>query len=305
MRTMRARSVAAWLLCAAAATLPSLAMPAEATAPDDPYLWLEDVQGDKALAWVRERNAETQKLLSAREDFAPTREKLLAVLNSQDRIPAVSRRGDWLYNLWQDADHKRGLWRRATLAEYRKPAPQWETVIDLDALGAAEKENWVWGGAECLGPDYRRCLVSLSRGGADAKVIREFDTVAKRFVDGGFALPEAKSDVAWIDADTLIVGTDFGPGSMTDSGYPRVLKRWKRGTPLAGATILLPNGTGTPTKMITASNGNFYLETPITLPVRAKASLCPNTDMAMTAMVNQPNCNAAGCHAAGNRIHLP
>ena len=235
---MRARSLAAWLLCAAAATLPSLAMPAEALTPDDPYLWLEDVQGDKALAWVRERNAETLKQIAAREDFAPTRARLLEVLNSRDRIPMVARRGDWLYNLWQDADHKRGLWRRTSLAEYRRAQPQWETVIDLDALGAAEKENWVWGGAECLGPDYRRCLVLLSRGGADAKVIREFDTVAKRFVDGGFALPEAKSDVAWIDADTLIVGTDFGPGSMTDSGYPRVLKRWKRGTPLADATTI-------------------------------------------------------------------
>ena len=145
-----------------------------------------DVQGDKALAWVRERNAETLKQIAAREDYAPTRTKLLEVLNSRDRIPMVARRGDWLYNLWQDADHKRGLWRRATLAEYRKPAPQWETVIDLDALGAAEKENWVWGGAECLGPDYRRCLVSLSRGGSDADVTREFDLVDKRFVDDGF-----------------------------------------------------------------------------------------------------------------------
>jgi prolyl oligopeptidase len=232
------RTLARWLLCAAAATFPALAMPADAPNSDDPYLWLEDVQGEKALAWVRERNAETIKQLAAREDFAPTRSRLLAVLNSRDRIPAITRRGDWLYNLWQDADHKRGLWRRTTLAEYRKPAPQWETVIDLDDLAAAEKENWVWGGAECLGPDYRRCLVSLSRGGADAKVIREFDTVAKRFVDNGFALPEAKSAVEWVDANTLLVGTDFGPGSMTDSGYPRVLKRWKRGTPLAEAKTL-------------------------------------------------------------------
>ncbi|WP_298830468.1 prolyl oligopeptidase family serine peptidase [uncultured Piscinibacter sp.] len=202
---------------------------------DDPHLWLEDVQGDKALAWVRERNAETVKQLAEREDFAPTRTRLLEVLNSKDRIPTVARRGEWLYNFWQDGTHKRGLWRRTTLAEYRRPAPRWETVLDLDALAAAEKENWVWGGAECLGPDYRRCLVSLSRGGADAKVIREFDTVAKRFVDAGFVLPEAKSDVAWGDADTLYVGTDFGPGSMTDSGYPRIVKRWKRGTPLAEA----------------------------------------------------------------------
>jgi prolyl oligopeptidase len=150
------RTLARWLLCAAALTLSCPAMPQDKTpADDDPHLWLEDVQGEKALAWVRERNAETVKLLAAREDYAPTREKLLAVLNSRDRIPTVSRRGDWLYNLWQDSEHKRGLWRRATLAEYRKAEPRWETVIDLDALAAAERENWVWGGAECLVPTPR------------------------------------------------------------------------------------------------------------------------------------------------------
>ena len=209
---------------------------AQTAAIDDPFVWLEEVQGERALAWVRERNAESQKVLQARPEYEPTRARLLEILNSKARIPAVVRRGDWLYNLWQDEQNQRGLWRRTTLAEYRKPQPAWETVIDLDALGAAEKENWVWGGSTCLGPSYQRCLISLSRGGADAKVVREFDTVTKRFVDGGFSLPEAKSDVAWADADTLYVGTDFGPGSMTDSGYPRVIKRWKRGTPLAAAS---------------------------------------------------------------------
>ena len=209
-----------------------------ASAADDPFLWLEDVQGDKALAWVRERNAESQKVLQARPEYEPTRAGLLEILNSKERIPTVSRRGDWLYNLWQDERNPRGQWRRTTLAEYRKSQPLWETVIDLDALGAAEKENWVWGGSTCLGPSYQRCLVSLSRGGADAKVVREFDTVSKAFVAGGFTLPEAKSDVVWADADTLYVGTDFGPGSMTDSGYPRVVKRWKRGTALTAAATV-------------------------------------------------------------------
>ena len=202
---------------------------------DDPFLWLEEVQGDKALAWVRERNAESQKILQARPEYEPTRARLLEILNSKERIPAVTRRGEWLYNLWQDEQHQRGLWRRTTLTEYRKPQPAWEVVLDLDALAALEKENWVWGGSTCLGPSHQRCMISLSRGGADAKVVREFDTVAKTFVAGGFVLPEAKSDVAWADAHTLYVGTDFGPGSMTDSGYPRVIKRWKRGTPLAAA----------------------------------------------------------------------
>jgi prolyl oligopeptidase len=212
--------------------------PAAGEPDDDPFLWLEEVQGEKALAWVRERNAESRAVLEARPEFATIRARLLEVLNSRDRIPYVRRIGDALYNLWQDEDHKRGLWRRTTLAEYRKAQPRWETVLDLDALAAAEGENWVWGEVNCLGPDNRRCLVSLSRGGADAKVVREFDTVDRGFVAGGFVLPEAKSEVEWLDADTLFVGTDFGPGSLTASGYPRITKRWKRGTPLADAVTV-------------------------------------------------------------------
>ncbi|MDH5539627.1 MAG: prolyl oligopeptidase family serine peptidase [Rhizobacter sp.] len=205
--------------------------------PDDPYLWLEEVLGERALTWVRERNAESQAVLQARPEYAPIRAQLLQILNSKERIPAVVRRGESFYNFWQDDQHKRGLWRRTTLAEYRKVAPKWETVIDLDALAAAEGENWVWGGATCLAPEYRRCLVSLSRGGADASVVREFDTRSKSFVGSGFRLAEAKSEVEWIDADTIYVGTDFGPGSLTDSGYPRLIKRWRRGTSLDKATL--------------------------------------------------------------------
>ena len=205
---------------------------------DDPFLWLEDVLGERALAWVRARNAHSQALLQARPEYEPIRAGLLEVMNAKARIPQVTRRGDFFYNLWLDEDHKRGLWRRTSLDEYRKPQPAWETVLDLDALGAAEGENWVWGGAVGLPPAHTRVLISLSRGGADAAVLREFDTVAKAFVDGGFALAEAKSDVDWADADTLYVGTDFGPGSMTSSGYPRVVKRWSRGTPLATATTV-------------------------------------------------------------------
>jgi prolyl oligopeptidase len=219
-------------------SLPTMSQMPAAPETDDPFLWLEDVQGDKALTWVRERNALSQKELMARPEYTPTRTQLLEVLNAKDRIPNVTRRGDWLYNFWQDETNKRGLWRRTTLAEYRKPTPKWETVLDLDALAKAENENWVWAGANCLGPAYRHCLVSLSRGGADAKVVREFDAATRQFVAGGFSLPEAKSDVDWIDADTLYVATDFGPGSMTDSGYPRVIKRWKRGTPLAEAVTV-------------------------------------------------------------------
>ena len=216
------------------------AMSQTAPTPDteDPFLWLEDVQGERALAWVRERNAHSQQVLQATPGFESLRSRLAELLNSTDRIPRIARHGDWLYNFWQDPTNKRGLWRRTTLAEYRKPGTRWETVLDLDALAAAEGENWVWGGANCLGPQDRRCLISLSRGGADAKVVREFDTVTKAFVKDGFTLPEAKSDVEWLDADTVYVGTDFGPGSLTSSGYPRISKRWKRGTPLSAAVTV-------------------------------------------------------------------
>jgi prolyl oligopeptidase len=225
------------------ATLLALAVPAMSQTPPaatvpDPYLWLEDVQGERALAWVRERNAATEAQLMARPGFEARRTAIREVLDSRAQIPTVKRRGDWLYNLWRDAANPRGLWRRSTLAEYRKPEPAWETVLDVDALGKAEGENWVWSGATCLGPSYRRCLVSLSRGGADATVVREFDTVDKRFVDGGFVVPEAKTQVDWLDENTLVVGSDFGPGSLTDSGYARTVRRWQRGTKLADAPVL-------------------------------------------------------------------
>ena len=234
------RVAAAALATMASITLLSPNTMAQTTpaAAEDPFTWLEEVQGEKPLAWVRERNADSNKVLTARAEYAPIKSQLLEVLNSKDRIPAISRRGSFVYNLWQDERNKRGLWRRTSLAEYRKPQPAWETVIDLDALGQAESENWVWAGATCLGPEYKRCLVSLSRGGADAKVVREFDTVSKLFVKDGFSLPEAKLDVDWIDSNTLFVGTDFGPGSLTTSGYPRVIKRWKRGTPLTEAVTV-------------------------------------------------------------------
>ncbi|GKS83483.1 prolyl oligopeptidase family serine peptidase [Acidovorax sp. SUPP1855] len=218
---------------------PPIATPAHDPAQDeDPHQWLEAVDSERALAWVRERNAHSEAVLTARPEYAPTREQLLDIMDAKDRIPSVVRRGDWLYNLWQDGHHRRGLWRRTTLAGYRAPEPAWETVLDLDALALAEDENWVWGGAEVLGPEYRHALVSLSRGGADATVIREFDLVSRQFVEAGFALPEAKSDVTWIDAETVYVSTDFGEGSLTESGYPRIIKRWRRGTPLASAVTV-------------------------------------------------------------------
>ena len=205
---------------------------------DDPYLWLEEVTGDEALAWARARNAETVAELTERPRFTDLRDGIREVLDADDRIPYVRRRGAYLYNFWQDATNPRGLWRRTTLEKYRTPDPAWEIVLDVDALGAAEGENWVWQGAAVLRPDYRRALVELSRGGADAAVVREFDLTTKSFVEGGFELPEAKSRVGWIDEDRIYVGTDFGEGSLTSSGYPRVAKEWRRGTPLSEATTV-------------------------------------------------------------------
>ncbi len=206
--------------------------------PPDPHLWLEDVTGDKPLAWVRERNAECVATLAENEAFTNLEARLLAILDSQERIPMVSKIGDRFYNFWRDAANPKGLWRRTTLEEYRKPEPAWETVLDLDALAAAEGENWVWHGATVLEPEGRLCLVSLSRGGADADVVREFDLVTKAFVTDGFTLPEAKSRVAWRDKSSLFVATDFGPGSLTTSGYPRTVREWRRGTPLAEAPLV-------------------------------------------------------------------
>ncbi len=232
----RARFVAIALLLAACANENTMKNSSMKT--DDPYLWLEETDGARALDWVKARNAETVSKYASSPRFKTMREQILEVMDSKEKIPFVSKLGSFYYNVWRDAAHSRGLWRRTTLDEYRKDHPAWETVIDIDALAAAEKENWVYHGSSCLKPDFTRCLIFLSRGGADADVIREFDLTTKSFVNDGFNLPEAKSQVAWIDKDHLYVGTDFGPGSMTKSSYPRIVKEWKRGTPLAAATTI-------------------------------------------------------------------
>jgi prolyl oligopeptidase len=206
---------------------------------DDPYRWLEDVTGPAALDWVREQNAETVAGLTGGTRFQDLRTGIRQVLDADDRIPLVRRRGAYLYNFWQDAAHPRGVWRRTTPEEYRHDRPDWDVLLDVDALAEKEDENWVWQGASLLrAGGYRLALVQLSRGGADASVVREFDVEERRFVEDGFAVPEAKTDVGWIGADRIYVGTDFGPGSLTSSGYPRVVKQWRRGTPLAEAIVV-------------------------------------------------------------------
>ncbi|MCV7421167.1 S9 family peptidase [Mycobacterium yunnanensis] len=206
----------------------------ERSTGDDPQLWLEDITGDDALEWVRRHNEPTLDELGG-ERFETMRAEALAILDTDTRIPYVRRRGDFLYNYWRDGDHPRGLWRRTTLEQYRTDDPEWDVLVDLDALAAADGENWVWAGAEVIEPDYTLALVELSRGGSDATVVREFDMATREFVAGGFAVDEAKTSISWEDHDTVLVGTDFGPGSLTDSGYPRVVKRWRRGQQLSEA----------------------------------------------------------------------
>lgn len=207
-------------------------------AEEDPYLWLEEVEGKKALEWVEQQNKKSVAELEAVPGFKKLNEKIFEILNSDKRIPYARKLGDYLYNFWRDAQNPRGVYRRTTLTEYRKENPNWEVILDIDALAKEEKENWVYKGMSSLYPDYNRCLVRLSRGGADAVVVREFDIPSKSFVKDGFQLPEAKHSISWQDINTVFVGTDFGQGSLTTSGYPRIVKLWKRGTPLKDAKTI-------------------------------------------------------------------
>ena len=205
--------------------------------PTDPYLWLEDVTGDDALDWVRRHNEPTLADLGD-DEFEAMRAEALEVLDTDARIPYVRRRGEYLYNFWRDETHPRGLWRRTSLDSYRSDSPEWDVVIDVDALAAADDENWVWAGADVIEPDHTLALISLSRGGADAVVVREFDMRTREFVFGGFELPEAKTQITWADENTVLLGTDFGADSLTESGYARLVKRWRRGQPLADAATV-------------------------------------------------------------------
>ena len=219
------------LLAALAMTLSAAAVAQD----EDPYLWLEEVSGERAMKWVTDQNARSRPEIEKDRGFHPLLNRFTEIATSRERIPTVAKLGPHLYNYWQDAANPRGLWRRTTLEEYRKAEPRWETVLDLDRLSADEKEQWAWKGATCLFPKYERCLVSISRGGSDAVEIREFDLARKAFVAGGFRLPQSKGGVAWIDEDAIYVSRDFGPGTLTKSGYPRQVKRLARGQALADA----------------------------------------------------------------------
>ena len=207
----------------------------------DPFDWLEEVESGSALDWVRDQNQNADAALASTARFAKLEAEVREVLDDDARIPHVSSAGDLLYNFWRDGEHPRGIWRRTSEAEYAKPDPDWEVLLDLDELNRVEDEDWVWNGASVLRPDCARALVHLSHGGSDADVTREFDLQLKEFItpdDGGFFRPESKGALTWIDQDTVFVFTDFGPGSMTPSGYPRTVRRWTRGTPMDSAHLI-------------------------------------------------------------------
>ena len=217
--------------------------PAGVRAADD-HLALEEVNGTAAMAFVAESNRRALAALEGDRRYEPFRQQAEAILTATDRIPSPSFLGDSIGNFWQDATNPKGVWRRTTLESYRSANTQWETLLDIDALSRAEGRDWVFKGANCLAPDETRCLVNLSDGGKDAVVVREFDTTTKRFVDGGFALPEGKHRISWLDRDTLLVATDFGPGTLTESGYPFIVKSLKRGQTLAQATEIYRGDIG-------------------------------------------------------------
>ena len=227
------------LALAAALVFTAAPIAAQDNDADDPYIWLEEIQGERALAKVDQWNADTEAVLTARAEYPLAKAWARQILDDTRQIAMPDAiQGDMVTNLWRDANNPRGLWRIASLDSYLAGTPEWRTLIDVDKLGEDEGQSWVWHGANCLAPEYTRCLVSLSPGGTDADVVREFDVATGSFVDGGFTLPEAKSNVAWYDENTLFVGTDEGPGSLTESGYPRLVKLWERGTDFAQARLI-------------------------------------------------------------------
>jgi len=210
---------------------------ARSAADSDPYLWLSHIRGAHALAWVREQNARSDAVLKTDRWYVEDRNEILDVLNARDRIPEGMLEHGSVLDFWQDSEHVRGVWRRTSISDFAQRTPHWQTLLDVDALDARTHRDWVWKGADCT-PSFDRCLLSLSPGGSDAVAVREYDPRARKFLDEGFSLPLAKSTVQYLDENTVLVATDFGPGTMTPSSYPRIVKLWRRGEPLSAAKTI-------------------------------------------------------------------
>lgn len=209
---------------------------------DADHIWLEEVEGENALAKVKEWNAASEPKMQT-ETYKAMKKELLEVYNSPEKIPYISYRNGMAHNFWQDDTHVKGIWRTTTLSDYTSENPKWDTILDIDAVAKEDGKNWVYKGNSCLAPDYNRCMVRLSVGGKDAVERREFDVASKSFVEGGFVLPESKGGTSWLDKDHLLIGVDFGVGTMTDSGYPLVSKLWTRGTDISEAKELMRGET--------------------------------------------------------------
>lgn len=210
--------------------------------PEQSLLWLEEIEGEQALDWVRQQNATTLKALTSDPRYKEYEQEALQILTASDRITYGTLRGKFVYNFWRDQDHVRGIWRRTSLAQFRSKQREWETLLDVDKLAKDENENWIYKGVDCLSPEYDRCIIELAPGGTDTAVYREFDVPSQSFVKDGFEVPLAKTNLCWENRDELLIATDWGEGSMNTSGYARILKRWKRGTPLSAAETLLETG---------------------------------------------------------------
>ena len=239
-------------------------MTLHASSEEDPYLWLEEVLGEDALAWVEAQNAESSQRLQSDERFSQVRDAALEVYSATDRIPYAGQAGDKVLNFWQDDQHVRGILRTASLESYLAGEPEWETLLDIDALAESEGENWVYKVSDCLAPDYTRCMLSLSRGGADAVVLREFDISARAFVEEGFVSDEAKQGTEWIDENHLLIGKAGSGFRTTDSGYSAEVRLWKRGEPLSESWVLFEvpeEYVGTSPVVVRSSAGTFVFAT--------------------------------------------
>ena len=233
--------------------LPARAQQASQEQPDN-YAWLEDIHGERPMAWVKAENARTAAVIEHDTHFSPLEAEALEVLESKDRLPDPQFHNGVVYNTWRDAEHVRGIVRRTTLKDYLTAEPKWETVLDYDALSKADNQSWVGKGLECLHPEDEHCLVALSAGGEDAVVLREMNLKTGEFVEGGFALPRGKQTVSWVDKDTLLIGRDWGPGTMSEAGYPVTVRRWRRGQPMESAEEVFrgdvkDNGYGDPARV--------------------------------------------------------